>query len=45
MPSYVEKLNANHQDGAFMKAVLAIHNNKFDEAQDYINKVFLQTFR
>ncbi|KAL3082736.1 hypothetical protein niasHS_010538 [Heterodera schachtii] len=39
MEDYVDKINENNRDGAFLRAVLAVHNNDFDKAYSCINKV------
>uniref|UniRef100_A0A914I1V5 Serine/threonine-protein kinase TOR n=1 Tax=Globodera rostochiensis TaxID=31243 RepID=A0A914I1V5_GLORO len=39
MEEYVEKINENNQEGAFLRAVLAVHNNDFEKAYSCINKV------
>ncbi|KAL3123620.1 hypothetical protein niasHT_002511 [Heterodera trifolii] len=39
MEHYVDKINENNRDGAFLRAVLAVHNNDFDKAYSCINKV------
>lgn len=39
MKRYVHQLNENTQEGAFLRAVLAIKNNEFREAFNYVNKV------
>jgi hypothetical protein len=40
MEEYIQMINENTQEGSFMRAVMAIRNNEFGMAQDYINKVF-----
>lgn len=39
MAEHVQMINANNQEGSFLRAVLAIKNDHFAEAKTYINKV------
>uniref|UniRef100_A0A915E5G1 Serine/threonine-protein kinase TOR n=1 Tax=Ditylenchus dipsaci TaxID=166011 RepID=A0A915E5G1_9BILA len=39
MRNYVQQVNQNTQEGSFLRAVAAIHNNDFKEASGYANKV------
>jgi hypothetical protein len=39
MGEYVHMVNENTQEGSFMRAVLAVRNNDFEKANNYINKV------
>jgi FKBP12-rapamycin complex-associated protein len=39
MADYVQLINANNQEGSFLRAALAIKNDQFQQAKNYINKV------
>ncbi|KAK0422862.1 hypothetical protein QR680_007831 [Steinernema hermaphroditum] len=39
MQEYVDKVDVTHQDGSFLRAVLAIRNEKYEEATKYVQKV------
>lgn len=39
MEKYVQYVNQNSQEGAFLRAVLATKNNQFKDAFSYIHKV------
>lgn len=40
MNAYVKQVNENNQDGSFLRAVLTIRNEQYQDAMSYIGKVF-----
>ncbi|VDN42543.1 unnamed protein product [Gongylonema pulchrum] len=40
MSNYVKEINENNQNGSFLRAVLSIRNEKYQDAMAYIEKVF-----
>lgn len=44
MEKYVQLINQNTQEGAFLRAVIAIKKNQFKDAFGYIHKVFFKNY-
>lgn len=44
MDYYVKQINENNQDGSFLRAVLAIRNEQYQDAMAYIEKVILDYY-
>lgn len=40
MEKFVQLVNQNTQEGAFLRSIIAIKNNNFKDALNYIHKVF-----
>lgn len=45
MKKYVDHINENNQDGSFLRAVLAVREDRYKDAYDYIEKVSVKKFK